>query len=234
MSTAAPPQAETRTSPHAAVANRERSPRKPPRQLSAGKRTLFLLVMLAVSWISIEGMIFLYLRSSGFYWNRGKKTRLVNEMPNNLIPNDRYIWGYEPGSKFTYTDPREKATYSVKVNSEGFRDEEPAARQGAAFQFVALGDSFTFGWLVQQQERWDEVLARVIQQKHGISSASVNRGMWMTTFDQHTLILEDNFPEKCSAVIHFVYPSHLQTINRHTVKTRGNRIVSLSDPMLHL
>lgn len=190
--------------------------------------------MLAFAWVCAEGLIYYRLKKDGFYWDRGKKSRLVNEMPNNLIPNSRYIWDYEPGSEFTYTDPRDKATYHVKVNSEGFRDEEPAARAAAEYQFVALGDSFTFGWLVEHEQRWDEVLAKRIREKHNISASSVNRGMWMTTFDQHALILEDHFPRKCSAVIHFVYPSHLQTINRHVVETKHGKIDSIYDPMLHL
>lgn len=211
------------------------SPPRPARApLGTGKKVAFLLLMLTFAWLAGEGVILYQLLDDDFYWRRGKQSRLVNEMPDNLVPNPRYIFGYQPGSQFTYTDPRDAATYHVAINSEGFRDEQPADRADVDFPFVALGDSFTFGWLVEQPDRWDEQLAKSIREKHGVAAASINRGMWMSTFDQHALVLEDNFPEKCSAVIHFVYPSHLQTINRHVVETRDGKIVSIQDPLLHL
>ncbi|GAB4159341.1 MAG: hypothetical protein Tsb009_36620 [Planctomycetaceae bacterium] len=231
MSTAAPPRKQPGTSP-TPQSQVQKTPRS---QISGRKKVLFLVIMLSLTWLCVEGMVLVYLRSNGFYWNRQSKPRLVNEMPNNLVENPRYIWEYLPGSQYTYTDPRDKATYHVQVNSEKFRDEEPAARAHANYKFIALGDSFTFGWLVEHKDRWDEVLARLLKEKHGLNAASINRAMWMTTFDQHALMLEDNFPkESCQAVIHFVYPSHLQTANRHTVKTENGKIVSVYDPLLHL
>lgn len=204
------------------------------RRLSTRRKVAFSMVALTLGCLMAEGLVYAYLRFQGFHWGTARQARLETEIPRDCIPNDRYIWSFEPDSAYTFTDPRDNETCHVQLNSKGFRDEEAEERHGAEFQFVALGDSFTFGWLVEKADRWDEVLARSIHRKHGTNAASVNLGMWMTTFDQHTLILEDHLPTKCDAVIHFVYPSHLQTINRHVATMKDGEIQSVYDPLLHI
>lgn len=202
--------------------------------MSWKKRLVFIVAAAVFSWLLVEAAVFGWLLYDGFQIDRGVKVELVNEMPNNLAPHPHYIWRYMPGSHYVYRDTRDNYPFSVVINSEGFRDEEPAERSAARFRFLALGDSFTFGWMVEKQDRWDEVLAGLIAERTGVPAVSINRGMWMATFDQHALVLEGHMPERCDAVIHFVYPSHLQTINRHIVEYRDGRIERVYDPLLHL
>lgn len=208
--------------------------RRPRRPLSRRKRAVFVLLTLALAWIAVEGIVYAWLKHGGFRWERKRTRRHPNILPDNMAPNPRYLWSYVPGSEFTFTHPKDGTSFHIRINSAGFRDEEPHERDGAGFRFVALGDSFTFGWLVEPRDRWDEVLAGRIGETTGGRAASVNLGMWNTTFDQHALILEDHLPERCDAVIHLVYPPHLQTINRHTVEEENGRMVVIRDPLMHL
>lgn len=201
------------------------------------KKLLFCCVAIVLSVVTIDLLVvYPYLRYVGFYFasDNHVKENLHDELPNNLISHPRYIWSYIPGSRYTEQWDGEGTTFRIQSNSQGFRGAEPDVQATAEYPFVALGDSFTFGWLVEQQDRWDEQLAQLFQQRLGVQAASVNLGVWMSTFDQHALILEDHFPRSTRAVIHLVYPSHIQTIQRHKQEIVGGKCVSCSDPVLHI
>lgn len=192
--------------------------------------------------VLMAGCSGLELSSLGYLWASGFRFRnqasvaevLKDDWPNNLQPDPRRIWSYLPNTHFTYTDTREQRSFDVRINGMGFRGRAPAEIPAAASKFVALGDSFTFGWLVDEADRWDEVLARLMTERLGETAAPINLGGWMSTFDQHALVLEQYLPLDCRLVIHLVYPSHLQTINRHQVEISDGRIVAVHDPLLHV
>ena len=191
-----------------------------------------MAVLLSVVLLEIGFLLVLHM--NGFYFhsaNSPKQELYSPMMPDNIRPNKRYIWSYIPFSSYTYIDRSAKKRFSVSINSESFRDKEPSERNSKAFNFIALGDSFTFGWLVDYPERWDQVLKGLIEKDFQVRAEAINRGMWMSTFDQHALMLEDNWVPS-DMIIHLVYPSHLQTIMRHKDVIRDGRIISVQDPIL--
>jgi len=207
------------------------------RKISRKKAAAFTVVAISIGLLLLDVAIVLpYLLLQGFYFGSDEVVSVVvdAEQPNNLIPNDTYIWDYIPNSTYRHRDTTEGVEVGVRVNSIGFRDEEPADSAGADVRFVALGDSFTFGWLVEHDQRWDEVLAARIQEDGGPTAGSVNLARWMFTFDQHALVLQEHMPEKCSMVVHLVYPSHVQTINRHEDVIVDGTITRAVDPLLHV
>lgn len=200
-------------------------------------RLLVRLILAAAACVLVDlAFVYPFLRHLGFQFPSEIQVKeyLRDEWPNNLLSHPRYIWSYIPGSHFSLENTAEHAHFQVHINSSGFRGQEPSRQAQSECPFVALGDSFTFGWLVEEKDRWDEQLAVLIQEKYGIRAASVNLGSWMSTYDQQALMLEDNFPASARLVIHLIYPSHLQTIQRHRDKIVGGKIADCWDPLLHV
>jgi lysophospholipase L1-like esterase len=56
-----------------------------------------------------------------------------------------------------------KPTWEVSVNSEGFRDVEfPEEKPSSVFRIVCLGDSWTFGWNVGQNQAYPQTLKALL------------------------------------------------------------------------
>ena len=79
-------------------------------------------------------------------------------------------------------------TSDVTTNSLGFRDREFGDRKHR-IRVVAVGDSFTFGWGVQQDEPWPKVLEQVLQQ-HGMDVEVADLGQPGAGPNEYTTIVE--------------------------------------------
>lgn len=68
---------------------------------------------------------------------------------------------------------------SVHTNSEGFRDDEflPEKPPGE-FRILAVGDSFTFGNKVEQDETWPQQLEKILMEETGGPVQVINAGLW--------------------------------------------------------
>lgn len=53
----------------------------------------------------------------------------------------------------------------VQINSDGLRDHEHAVARDDRYRIVLLGDSFAFGWGVQESENFKSVLERLLNQR---------------------------------------------------------------------
>ena len=102
------------------------------------KTVLFLvvptLVVLGVSLIVADRVI-------GLVQSPGCPTAGVNFPPNSTTTIET--------SEFSFT---------IESNSIGIRDREPVARQDAGYRVLAIGDSFTYGWGVAQDQTWPKVV----------------------------------------------------------------------------
>ncbi len=88
------------------------------------------------------------------------------------LPEDLYergiFWGIEPNLVEEPFLHRELGTrFKVSTNSRSLRYKEiPVGRQPNTVRLLALGDSTTFGWGVEQDETYPAQLERILQEKH--------------------------------------------------------------------
>jgi len=81
------------------------------------------------------------------YWIASNNSKLKLE----LIPNSEVIW-----EGYNVKLPRNT---TIKINSQGFRDKEYTVNKPEnTVRILALGDSFTFGSGVENNETWTEIL----------------------------------------------------------------------------
>lgn len=79
---------------------------------------------------------------------------------------------------------------------------------------LVVGDSFTFGWGVEEGQRYSEALERTFA-SYG-SVRVVNAGHWMYSFDQQLLVLHELVPQlRPRMVIQGLYPPHVLTLMSH-------------------
>lgn len=67
-------------------------------------------------------------------------------------------------------------TFTVMLNSQGFRDREfPPKADGGPLRIAALGDSFTYGWGVAESNAWPRLLEGILRER-GIRAEVFNLG----------------------------------------------------------
>jgi lysophospholipase L1-like esterase len=110
-----------------------------------------------------------------FTWRRGDLSEDGTGPRGRLQPGLRLRLGYEQ-PRWSYFDA--DGCIAVQNNSLGFRDEEfPVAKPKGEFRALALGDSFTYGIGVRQQDSWPEVLEDLLARERGGSVQVINCGM---------------------------------------------------------
>lgn len=134
-------------------------------------------------------------------------------------PHETRIWQYQANYEGRYTTG--EFDIIVKTSAQRLRDEPvPAAPVEPApdeLRVIAIGDSFTFGWGVNEEERFTEVLERKLAERYPDKKVRVlNLGHWNYTYDQQLLILKEWAARwRPHLVIQGVYAPHLVTIGHH-------------------
>lgn len=80
---------------------------------------------------------------------------------------------FEPHTAVSYDTP--EFHFQVRVNNLGFRGEDRSIGKTHRFRIVVLGDSYTFGWGVDNQDTWPKVLEDDLQ-KEGTDAEVFNLG----------------------------------------------------------
>lgn len=103
----------------------------------------------------------------------------------------------------------------IETGDLGLRDEDPT--EDAAFRVLAIGDSYTFGWGVDESERFTEQLEALLADSlNGRTIRVLNAGHWSYTFDQQLLTLKELLPRfRPHLVIQGVYAGHVVRIGEH-------------------
>lgn len=93
-----------------------------------------------------------------------------------LQPDARYGHTAKKDFHQHYQYPAHGYVMHVQTNSSGFRDEEIAPRKEGQKTVLFVGDSFTFGYGVQMEERFDERLASLCE-KDAADCRFINAGV---------------------------------------------------------
>jgi len=107
----------------------------------------------------------------------------------SYVRHDRRLgWSYRPGIE----ERHETAEFDVdvRINSRGFRGHEWGAKQPGRPRILVLGDSYAFGWGVEEEERFSEVLERESGGLEVINAAVSGYGTV-----QQLLLLEELFAD---------------------------------------
>lgn len=96
-----------------------------------------------------------------------------------IEPHPDYLFMLKPGAvgDMTYTDDLGEQTYhSYTISSQGFRDRAFGPKKDGEYRILMLGDSFTFGKGVNDDETIPKVLERLFQERFDAADVSVING----------------------------------------------------------
>lgn len=151
-----------------------------------------------------------------------------NQLP--MCEADQFrIWRYKPDVDFRYNNP--EFDIRIRTNAEGLRS-DPEAATGDGPLVVFIGDSFTFGWGVEENETFAEIARTRLANEFGVRVRIINAGHWMYTYDQQLLILKDILKKhRPAVVVQGLYWPHLRTLYNHVLSyDRAGSLVATSDP----
>ena len=148
--------------------------------------------------------------------------RLVSDAPHGsslpfdqlgmCLPDPARVWRYKARHRAKIASDEFETT--VETNSWGLRDREIQIDDDA-IRVLVIGNSFSFGWGVEADERFSEVLERALR-RSGRNVQILNGAHWGYTFDQQYLaareLVRDFRPQ---IVVQGVYPGHVVTIDEH-------------------
>lgn len=173
------------------------------------KNLAFTLVVWAVLFALAEGALRLWeaWRPRGKEWTDGQLFMCE--------PHPARIWQYKPGYRQAYRTP--EFTMSVRTNEARLRDRgwDSALADHGARRVLAVGDSFTFGWGVEEEQRYGELLEAELA---GASRPLVflNAGHWSYTLDQELLLMRELVPRlRPQLVVQGLYPPGLLPLLAH-------------------
>lgn len=68
----------------------------------------------------------------------------------------------------------------VRINSDGFRDDEYSVERNEAYRIVVLGDSLTFGWGVEKEDTYEAILERELSAVRPTEMINTGHGNYNT------------------------------------------------------
>lgn len=140
-------------------------------------------------------------------------------------PDALTIWRYRPDVRLTYRTPEFETL--IRTNDAGLREGQIAPATDDVATVLFIGDSFTFGWGVAEEQRYSEALARLLAERRpGTRLRIVNAGHWMYTFDQQLVLMKEMIERyRPAVVVQGFYWMHVRTLFNH-------RLVRASDGAL--
>ncbi len=137
------------------------TPETEVRKISKKKQALFLLLIFFVFLILLEGVLRIIKVPPTLRQDDGMIKRLDNAINMEYTPN----WnGYSAGVK-------------VRINSAGWRGKEFATPKPAGIvRIIGLGDSYTFGKAIKEEETYLMQLENLLNQEGGKPFETINTG----------------------------------------------------------
>jgi hypothetical protein len=129
-------------------------------------------------------------------------------------PDASTIWRYRPDISLSYKAP--EFDMQIRTNADGLRG-GPVSPSDDIATILVIGDSFTFGWGVTEDQRYSEVIGRLIAQAvPGTQVRIINAGYWMYTFDQQLVLMKQLIARyHPKVVVQDFYWMHIRTLFGH-------------------
>jgi acetyltransferase AlgX (SGNH hydrolase-like protein) len=153
------------TRPAAPLPQKSEAPRSLPRR---GALALsFLVAVLTIG--GSEFLLRLIAVPPGFF--------PINLREDSLyVPDSIRGYALRPGARHMYTTP--ELSVLLAVNDDGLRGPTVAEAKAADYRVLAIGDSFTFGLAIRQEDSWGAQLQQLLAEAdRGHSVAVVNSGV---------------------------------------------------------
>ncbi|MEW5947599.1 MAG: hypothetical protein AB1742_15525 [bacterium] len=119
------------------------------------------------------------------------RTHFRNYTPACFVPSDTLPYDIMPHcrDRIIARDFR----ISFNTNNLGFRDDDVAPKKENEFRILVVGDSFTAGWGVEQDDAFPNVLERMLNERSagGAVFNVINAGYQAQTFDTYYLFLKN-------------------------------------------
>ena len=101
----------------------------------------------------------------------------------------------------------------VRINSDGWRDEEyPAAKTGK-YRIIFLGDSLTFGWGVEHKDTFENIIEENLNKRYPAEIINFGTGNYNTE-QEVNLFLEKGFKYKPNKVVIFYFINDAETTQK--------------------
>jgi hypothetical protein len=145
-------------------------------------------------------------------------------------PDDLTIWRYKPDVNIRFASAWGEFDTVIKTNDVGLRGPQIAEARPGQATVLFIGDSFTFGQGVQEEDRFSSVAGRKLEVA-GLDVRIINAGHWMYTYDQQLVLMKEmirRFHPKI-VVQGFFWP-HIRTMFGHEQhRSADGQLVSVSD-----
>lgn len=146
-------------------------------------------------------------------------------------PDALTIWRYKPDIALTYRAPEFEMT--IRTNGEGLRNSDLPAADLPTILFI--GDSFTFGWGVEERERFSDLVAGLLPAATtGPGVRIVNAGHWMFTFDQQLVLMRQLVETyRPAVVVQGFYWMHVRSLfNHRLMRAPDGSLEAVQDPKI--
>lgn len=100
--------------------------------------------------------------------------RLREFAPPVFSPSHTFPYRLKPNAFGRLVEPEFKTT--IRINSQGHRGGEFSPEKDGRFRILATGDSFTFGWGVNDSETYPVQLERALQHRSDLGIEVINAG----------------------------------------------------------
>jgi len=117
-------------------------------------------------------------------------------------------WSYRPGATGEFVGPRPyPITYRshIRINSFGLRGPELTAVPPGGLRVLALGDSWTSGLEVEENETYSAVAASLLSQRLGVPVQVINAGVRGYGTDQAWLFYQERLKQLHPDVVLYYY-----------------------------
>ena len=147
-------------------------------------------------------------------WISGPTTFQDDKLPM-CQPDRLTIWRYKADVDLQHRTA--EFEIPVRTNDAGLRDDPIEPDSEGVTTVLFIGDSFTFGWGVAEEERYSEVLAQLMAERRPDTRLRVvNAGHWMYTFDQQLVLMKEMIERyRPSVVVQGFYWMHVRTLFNH-------------------